>query len=115
MSERTVWKYPLPIEDRVTISTPALKPLLVGADPSGQKCVWFEIAPELPAVDFVLAIVGTGNPVPDGFEHLDSFVQGPFVWHVYVEAKYVADSSEVVRRLEVLEEDRRVNIEYGSA
>lgn len=32
----------------------------------------------------VFIVVGTGHPIPDGSVHCGSYLQGVFVWHVYL-------------------------------
>jgi len=27
--------------------------------------------------------IGTGHPIPDNAEHVGSYQQGPYVWHIY--------------------------------
>lgn len=83
---KTIWKFPLVITDRQTVPIPENGvPIHVGLDPHGNPCIWCEI----PSINIdrgllEVFIVGTGNEMPDRAEnHLGSFIQGPFVWHVY--------------------------------
>ena len=82
----TIWKYPLEITDYQEIEMPQGARLLhVGLDPAGVPCVWAEVVTDSRPKKIVpLYVVGTGNPVPFGAsEHVGSFNDGPFVWHVY--------------------------------
>jgi hypothetical protein len=60
--------------------------LHAGIDPAGRPCVWLEVRPDEPESGIVreFQMFGTGHVVPDeGWEHCGSFVDGPFVWHIY--------------------------------
>lgn len=88
MSERTVWKYELTIDDEIDLFIPGGNPLrvvLIGLDPNGAPCLWAEVDPSARKVRRRLYIRGTGHAVPPSANHLGSFLQGPFVWHVFVE------------------------------
>lgn len=61
----------------------------VGRDPEGRLCLWAELEscrPGSPAQGvFRGGIYGTGHPLPDPVErqHMGTFVEPPFVWHLY--------------------------------
>jgi hypothetical protein len=82
----TIWKYPLRIADfqEVRVKLNGI-PIHAGLDPSGSPCVWCEVEEDNTDTEPLhIYIIGTGNPLPSrAREHLGSFVQGPFVWHVY--------------------------------
>ena len=80
---RTIHKYPLAIIDEQIITSQLSKWLHVGLDSQGTPCIWAEVDTRNEKVRCLIRIVGTGNPIPNGSEHIGSFVQGPFVWHVY--------------------------------
>ena len=81
----TIWKFPIEIARREqTICVPQYAQLLhVGLDPDGTSCIWFQVEPNKARVDFNVAVVGTGHPVPTDGVYRGTFNQGPFVWHVY--------------------------------
>lgn len=84
----TIWKYPLRIVDLQEAGMPAgAQPLHVGLDPAGVPCLWVRVDPARPIRPLKVAILGTGAPWPDWLDasavHLGSFVEGPYVWHVY--------------------------------
>jgi hypothetical protein len=85
---KTIHKYPLQITDRQKIETHSgFKPLHVGLDPSGNACLWCQVNTERPKVDLVVFVVGTGNPMPEGsMDHFGSFIDKPYVWHVFLGA-----------------------------
>jgi hypothetical protein len=82
----TIYKYPIEITDEQTLSIPAaFDPLHVGLDPNGAPCLWCAVDSNRIKRDVKVAVVGTGNHLPqDVKRHVGSFVQGPFVWHVFL-------------------------------
>ncbi len=82
---KTIWKFPLKISDHFKLSVPLGAGIIhVGLDPAGVACVWCEVQPGNTPEDLDLYVIGTGNPIPsEAKQHWGSFVQGPFVWHLY--------------------------------
>ena len=96
---KTVWKLPLvPAEGKASLfplkMPKGAKVLMVGADPEGQECIWFEFERRNAEilVDRVLEIFGTDHLIPPLSTHILSFKSGPFMWHLY-------DHGEIVRPL----------------
>lgn len=86
---RTIYKYPLEITDEQVIKISLFKYICesivrVDLDPLGQPCIWCEVETTSKPLPVIIFIVGTGNPIPDEAKHIGSFIQGPFVWHVYL-------------------------------
>lgn len=86
---RTIYKFPLAIEERQNIeflkqagTTPKI--IHVGIDPQGQPCIWIELTPGKYFTGYEIYIVGTGERIPGSSNHIGSFVQDRYVWHVYV-------------------------------
>lgn len=90
----TIYKYPFHITDRQTIKIHGKRRdgfvvLHVGRDPKGTPSLWFEVDPDAPEEHTIeVVVVGTGGKVPDvpcrPFAHAGSFLDDPFVWHVYL-------------------------------
>lgn len=87
---KTIYKFPLIISDDVQfIEMPGPdKVLHVGLDPSGLPCVWAQVNPGHTRVQVRVRVFGTGHALPNDpvfatDRHAGSFVQGPFVWHVF--------------------------------
>lgn len=61
------------------------KVIHLGNDPNGQECVWveFDVTQETNLVPRMFQIFGTGHLVPPLSTHLRSWINGPFVWHLY--------------------------------
>lgn len=81
---KTVWKY----EIRGGLKTPVPLPdgakvVHAGLDPTGAPCVWAEVDTEAKTKKTTFFLIGTGHEIPDKTTHLGSFIDGPFVWHVY--------------------------------
>jgi len=56
----------------------------VGFDPLGIGSIWIEVEPDSDMVNRQLYIVATGGELPDAAtNHVGSFVDGQFVWHIY--------------------------------
>lgn len=85
---KKVFKYPFHVTTSSTVYIPHGSPLRhVGLDPTGTPCVWAEVDPDAKPAPVQLFVVGTGHPIPkEAVRHLGSFVQKPFVWHVYTTA-----------------------------
>ncbi len=83
---KTIYKYPIKITDEQEIQMPGEVTVLhAGLDPQGVPCVWAMVDSDLPTGPVSILVIGTGNPMPYvAHTHLGSFVQGPFVWHVFL-------------------------------
>jgi hypothetical protein len=82
----TIYKYPIEITDEQEIPMPFGAEIRhVGLDPEGSPCVWAEVENTNTPEPVRLFIVGTGRRMPDeAANHVGTFIQGPFVWHVFV-------------------------------
>lgn len=83
---KTIHKHKLEITDVQTISGRIGDLVLfAGIDPLGAPCIWVETDLESPPGEYDVYVVGTGRPLPvDAEDYVGSFVQPPFVWHVYI-------------------------------
>jgi len=83
---KTIYKYPIQITDEQEIQMPCDANVIhAGLDPQGTPCLWVEVDTAAPTEPVSVLVVGTGNPMPYvAHTHLGSFVQGPFVWHVFL-------------------------------
>lgn len=61
--------------------------LMVGLDTHGKACIWAEVDEAAQTHDVLVHIIGTGWDIPVASEYAGSYVQGPYVWHVYIERK----------------------------
>lgn len=53
----------------------------------GVPCLWAESYPEQETRDRYFKIVGTGHEVDGDSWHVGSVLDGPYVWHLYQEAR----------------------------
>ena len=84
----TIWKFPIQITDVQTLTVPAYwVPKHVGLDPQGTPCIWAMTNQESKFnVERKVYVHGTGHTFhPKANHYVGSFVDGPFVWHVFVE------------------------------
>ena len=82
----TIWKWPLRIVDRQTITAPGGTSFLHVAYQGETLCIWGEGDPKNPSADTPIYIVGTGHPVPEGVAYIGTVLDrgGLLVWHVYM-------------------------------
>lgn len=84
---RSVWKFPIEITDEQTITAPGgdFAVTLVGRDSTGAPCIWALVDIDAVMTQRRVVVHGTGHPVEeDPSTHVGSFVDGPFVWHVFI-------------------------------
>lgn len=79
--KRTVWKFPIVDDARVEMPEGA-KAVHIGFQ-GRQLTMWAEIDPSAPLTHRSFEIVGTGHDIPDGGQHVYSWIDEPFVWHLY--------------------------------
>lgn len=81
---KRVYKYPIMVTDMQSISiTEGAKVVHVGLDPRGIPCIWALVEVDRPHVSCVIYVTGTGHDVPPSVEHLGTFIEGGYVWHVW--------------------------------
>lgn len=83
---QVVYRHPLPDISKPLIvpCTSGAKVVLVGLQ-NTKLNVWIadDRHPDANRINRVFAIFGTGDPIPYGSEHCGSFMNGPFVWHLF--------------------------------
>ena len=83
-----VFKYPVKIEDHVTLEMPKGAKLLSFQCQYDQPCLWALVDPEAPLESRTFRFVGTGHPIEEPAEKL-SFVGtaqmrgGALIWHLF--------------------------------
>lgn len=78
---RGVWKYQTQA-GRAAAPMANGPVVLVGRDLSGEVCVWID-GDLSDSTLRAFRVFGTGQEVPPSAEHVGSWVEAPFVWHVY--------------------------------
>lgn len=82
----TIWKQTLQPADVQVIMAPEGAEMLSAREQFDHICVWFRCDPSKPLRARKLAIVGTGNPAPDGdgrFLGTASLRGGQLMFHVF--------------------------------
>ena len=83
-----IWKYPLEITDVQTIRTKSVRAFLDVQVQRGQPCLWAQVDETGLTEEYIIRIIGTGNPMPEnpGF-HIGTFqvYGGELVFHGFAE------------------------------
>jgi diguanylate cyclase (GGDEF)-like protein len=91
---RSIWRFPLELDERMTVRMPAGARILHAAvNAAGVPCLWAEVDTEAPLRDRRMTCVGTGGWLPDGRgPHIATFltdVDGDeYVFHLYDEPRH---------------------------
>lgn len=82
---RSVWKYPLRLErgDEQDFDMPAGARVVHVAPQAGVATLWADVETSAAVLRRRFLIVGTGYPAPDDGEHVGSWQQGSFVFHLF--------------------------------
>lgn len=89
---KTIYKYECTVDDRFELEMPfnaeiikvAVQVPNVGQD--RKFCIWAMVDSEEEKETRCFQIVGTGNPIDDDMEFVESFIDGDFVWHLFQES-----------------------------
>jgi hypothetical protein len=83
---KTVWKFPLQLRaEPQKITAPGLGRIVHFAIQNGDLCLWAEVIQVEPDRSMSVRIFGTGNRIPEPFEHCGTVQDGGLVWHLYRE------------------------------
>lgn len=80
---RVVYKYPFAHADDVVIEMPKGATVLKVDMQAAVPTLWALVDPAKPIESRAFVMRGTGHPVPDLCYHVDSWFDGPFVWHLF--------------------------------
>jgi hypothetical protein len=85
----TIYKYPIEITDKQTVSMPIGARVLSAQMQGTQLCIWALVEVGNINCDRRVRVFGTGNTVKlDGnWKFVDSVQERIFVWHVFVESE----------------------------
>lgn len=87
MSNCTIWKAVLKPQDTQVVKMPAGAEILCAREQHEQICIWFRCDPTAPESNRDIAIVGTGQTAPAGWEsrYLGSaaLMGGNMMFHVF--------------------------------
>lgn len=83
---RTVWKYPVPVDDVFDLDLPQGSEVLHVAEQGAQLCLWALVAPARPAEHRRFRLSGTGHPIVEPVRrHVGSVLLrgGSLVFHLF--------------------------------
>ena len=82
---RTIYKYQMPIPDGVaTWDLPVgAKLVRLGVDGAGLSCAWYEQNTTAPTHRWRFEVYGTGWEMFNHGDHVGSYRDGGYIWHVY--------------------------------
>lgn len=80
-----IWKHELTHGIFPLMLTRGAEIVLIGLDPDRSACLWekHRVDMELKPETRHFLVVGTGHQFMTGFVHRGSWVEGPFVWHLF--------------------------------
>jgi hypothetical protein len=79
----TIWKYPFGLADTFSLSMPEGAEVLHVDVQQPTPCMWVRVDPSASMQTRTFHVVGTGTPIPPGAEHLGTWLQPPYVWHLF--------------------------------
>ena len=85
--DRTIWKFPIKVEDEQSVSMPYDSQLLHVGMQGDDVCIWALVNPSAHRVERIIHIFGTGHPLPDDpGVYVGTFMlaSGVLVFHVFV-------------------------------
>lgn len=84
---RAIWKFALPLADRLNVKMPKGARLLTFQVQDGHLCLWAEVNTLADVEKRYFAVFGTGHEMPREMGYSDVYVgtwqQEQFVWHLY--------------------------------
>ena len=84
---QTIWKYPIVTTDFQEVEIPQGAKVLTVQMQEGNPCLWALVDPNAEKQKRVIAVHGTGHPVPDAVgEYLGTYrmANGALVFHVFI-------------------------------
>lgn len=82
---RTIFKYPIRIDDEQTVTMPKGARIISAQVQAGIVCLWAIVKPGAALNEHRrICIIGTGHELPDdGFEYIGTVQTPPLVWHIF--------------------------------
>lgn len=98
---RSVWKYPVPVDDRnhvFLVPSGQWLPALHVDSNADIVTIYAEVEPEAYAEPSIFRVFGTGQPIPDGAVYMGTtFHDSGLVWHLYETSHVVNDDVKIVQ------------------
>lgn len=80
---KTVFKFQVPFGAEVIHDIASGFRVVHCAHQNGVPTFWAVLNPEEPTTKAAFIVVGTGTRLPDCAEHLGTYQDGDFVWHIF--------------------------------
>lgn len=82
---KTIWKFPLEIEDTQTLKMPIGSKILCVQVQKDTVCLWAVVNDSLPKEQRTICMCGTGNPIGETENYIGTFQlhEGNLVFHVF--------------------------------
>lgn len=81
---RAVHKYPFTLDDEVSVEMPVGARVIRVDRQNHTNCLWAVVDPGARREARRFYVRGTGHPLPEGsLEHVATWFDGPFVWHMF--------------------------------
>ena len=84
---KTIHKYPitLDLEHPIVVMMPKVAQVVLIGSQHDQAFLWAIVNPESPPVERRFVLIGTGQPIPSGHDHVASFLvgDGAFTCHLF--------------------------------
>lgn len=88
---KIVWKFPLGMGPN-KIDMPIGAKVVDVAMQGGFPHLWVEVQDPEKVERRLFEVFGTGHPIPDEYDHVGTFHDPPFVWHVYENSPHISES-----------------------
>ena len=82
---KTIWKFPIAVRDKVTMTMPEGAEIIHVAMQGEQPTMWAIVDPSAMQISRHFYIFGTGNQIQSPSKHVGTFfmLDGTLVWHVF--------------------------------
>jgi hypothetical protein len=81
---KTIWKFQIPIQDEFELYLPYIHRVLLTALQDEKPMMWVEVdTSSSKNIPFKFFVEGTGHEIEPSTVHVGSWIQPPFVWHLY--------------------------------
>jgi hypothetical protein len=98
--KRTIWKFPLVIDDRQVVNIPTYGEILSVQVQNGTPCIWVLVNPEEEPEPRHFEIFGTGNPFPvdvgSDRRFIGTFQENGFVWHLFERVINIMNANTII-------------------
>jgi hypothetical protein len=80
---RTIHKFPFAVRDQIEIEAPVGARVVHVENQGGEPCLWMEVQTDHAMGRHFFTIRDTGHEIPDNVQHVATWKDGPFVWHMF--------------------------------